>query len=106
MAAEGGHDDEGDLAVARPRLLHELDAVEARHLQVGEDDVGRELLELAERLEAVGGGLDRVALVAQELGERRTRVGLVVDDEDAAALHFGGKERARGDGSAQLRTGD
>ena len=49
------------------RLLHERDAVEAGHLQVGEDDVGRELLELAERLEAVGGRLGRVALVAQDL---------------------------------------
>ncbi len=48
------------------------------------DEVGRELLELAERLEAVGGGLDRVALVAEELGERRARVDLVVDYQDAS----------------------
>ena len=46
---------------------------------------GRELLELSERLEAVGRGLGRVALVAEDLAERGPRVGLVVDDEDAAA---------------------
>ena len=68
-------------------LLQQLDAVHARHLEVGQHQVGRELLELAERLEAVGGGLDRVALVAQELGQRGARVDLVVDDQNVSLLH-------------------
>ncbi len=50
--------------------------------------VGRELLHLAQRLEAISGRLDGVALVAQKLEERVTRVDLVVDDQDASlAFH-------------------
>ena len=70
---------------ALARLLHEGDAVEAGHLQVRQDDVGRELVELAERLEPVGRRLGRVAVFAEDLGERGARVRLVVDDEDPAA---------------------
>ena len=65
--AEGRHHDEHRARRRRARLLHERDAVEARHLQVRQDDVGAELLQLAERLEAVGGRLGGVALVAEDL---------------------------------------
>ena len=84
--AERRHDDEDRARRRRPRLLHERDAVEPRHLQVRQDDVGRELLELAERLEAVGRGLGRVALFAEDLAERGPRVRFVVDDEDSTAV--------------------
>ncbi len=64
------------------RLVHERDAVEPGHLQVREDHVGRELFELAERLEAVGRGLGVVPLVVQDFAQRGARVRLVVDDEN------------------------
>ena len=82
--AERRHDHEDRARRGGLRLLHERDAVEAGHLQVGEDDVGVELLELAERLEAVGRRLGRVALVAEDLAQRGARVRLVVHDEDAS----------------------
>jgi hypothetical protein len=78
------HDEDGTMQGAL-RLLHERDAVEARHLEVGEDDVRRKLLQLSERLEAVGGRLDSIALVAQNLAQCGAGVGLVVDDENAVA---------------------
>ena len=58
--AERGHHDEHGAGQDARALLHEPDAVEPRHLEVGQDDVRRELVELAERLEAVGRGLGRV----------------------------------------------
>ena len=67
----------------RAELLDELDAVHARHLEIGHDDVRRERLVLAERLERVGRRLDLEALIAQQLGERRARVDLVIDDQNS-----------------------
>jgi hypothetical protein len=64
-------------------LAQQPDAVEAGHLQVGEDQVGREAPQLPQRLEAVPRGLGLVALLAEDLRERRARVGLVVDDQDS-----------------------
>ena len=84
--AERGHHDHRQVGVALAQACQQLDAVHAGHLQVGEHQVGRELLQLAQRLEPVGGGLDLVALVAQELGERGARVDLVVDDQDASLV--------------------
>src|SRR5262249_4698663 len=61
-------------------------------------------VDLGERLEAVDGGVDGVALVTQKGGERRAGAGLVVDDEDAAPLrHSGAEKRAPGDEPTQLR---
>src|SRR5437667_17031 len=67
------------------RLLHQLEAVHARHLQVGQKDVGREVVQLGKRLEAVGGGLDRVAFILEDFGQRRSSIHFVVDNEDPAS---------------------
>ena len=93
--AEGGHHHEDRSRRGRLRLVHEGDAIEPGHLQIGEDHVGDELFELAQRLESVGRGLRRVAFFPQDLAEGGARVGLVVDDEDAAAA-VGGRRRAQG----------
>src|ERR1019366_73108 len=42
-----------------------------------------------EGLEAVGGGLRREAVFAQDLAERRASVRFVVDDEDSTAMGHG-----------------
>jgi hypothetical protein len=80
---ESRHHDEHDRRVRGARFLHEPDAVEPRHLEIREDDVGVELVELAERLEAVRRRLGDVAFLVQDLGERSARVRLVIDDENS-----------------------
>ena len=52
--------------------------------EIGDDDVRRERLVLAERLERVGRGLDVEALVAQQLRQRGAGVHFVIDDQDSA----------------------
>jgi hypothetical protein len=87
--AERGHQDHHPLGIVGAGARGQLEAVEPGHLEVGEQQLGGELGELGQRLEAVGGGLDLIALVAQELGQRGPRVGLVVDDQDAASRGHG-----------------
>src|SRR5262249_38069155 len=82
-----GHDDDDALGVTVANLLHQLEARKARHLQVGDDEVGGKIFEFGERLKGVGGGLDGVAFIAQELGKRGASVGFVVDNEDTCAVH-------------------
>ena len=48
----------------RARFLHEGDAVEARHLEIRQDDVGHEFGHLTEALEAIGRGLGDITFVA------------------------------------------
>jgi hypothetical protein len=84
------HDHEHGSRRGHPGLLHEGDAVEPRHLEVRQDDVGDELVELSERLEAVGRRLGRKTVFAEDLAQRGARIRLVVDDEDPTALGHGG----------------
>jgi hypothetical protein len=92
--------DEHDAHVA-PQELQHLEAVELRHLDVQEEEVG---LQLGRRLH----GLEAVAALAHDLGlgdaievfaqEDAGRF-LVVHDEDAHCAHGpgrGGRRRARG----------
>jgi hypothetical protein len=64
------------------QLAQQIDARHARHLEVREHEVRRLLLDLAQRLESVGGYLHLVALVAEQGTEGVAGVRLVVDDED------------------------
>jgi len=81
--AEGRHDHHGQIGIQLVQLAQQLDSVHAGHLEIGHHDFGREVGYLAEGLEAVSGRLGRVALVAEELGESRAGIDLVVDDEDS-----------------------
>ena len=80
--SEGRHHHEGGVALRGLGLLHQPDAVEAGHLEVGQDDVGIELGELAERLEPVSGRVGDEAVLVQDLAQRGASVRLVVDDEN------------------------
>jgi len=85
-----GHHDDLDLGPAVLHGVQELEARQLRHLDVEQGDVEVLLREL------LGGGDGRVepdhvvALLAQERLERAQQRRLVVDDEDAGGLHFGG----------------
>ena len=84
--AERGHDDEHGTGRRCACLLHERDSVQARHLEVREDDVGGELLEFSKSLETIRCRFGGVPVLAQYLAQRGAGVRLVVDDEDPASL--------------------
>ena len=100
--AERRHHDDGGGVLHRAQLLDQLDPVHPGHLEIGHHDVRGERLELAERLEGIGRGLDVVPLIAEELRQGSARVDFVVDNEDAAGSSHGGTSnnvRARKSGS-------
>ena len=66
----------------------DLDAVEPGQAEVEDDQVGDEAGGDVERLDAVGGGADLVALVAQRAAQDVGDLGVVLDDQDAAADLF------------------
>jgi hypothetical protein len=80
------HDHGHAVRVELARPPHERQAVHPGHPQIGEQQIGSELLELRERLETVTGRLHHVPSVAQQLRQRRAGVGLVVDNQDPPAL--------------------
>jgi hypothetical protein len=71
-----------DRAAAIAIASGEIDAAEPRHHQVDEDQVGSAALGHAQRLVAVGGGQDTVALVHQEHLQHVADHLVVVDDQD------------------------
>src|SRR5690606_29907870 len=77
-----GHDDDHRLAVLRLVALEELEAVQARHADIAQDDVGLELDCLGEPLLTVARRRDLVSLLAQDERDRVTQPWLVVDDQD------------------------
>jgi hypothetical protein len=75
--------------VAREQPLGGLGAVESRHLQVGQDDVGSQVAGEFYRLlpvGALGDDLD-VGLGVQQLTQPEAHVRVVVDDHDANHPH-------------------
>ena len=88
-SAEGGHEHDGQLRGVLAELAQKLYAVHARHLQIREHQIGRELLGARQALEAVGGGLDLIPLFFQDLRESGPRVRFVVDDEDSSLAAHG-----------------
>jgi hypothetical protein len=83
--AEGRHDDDRALRIFLQRAQHQPEAVEAWHPEVRQQDVRRQLRELRQRLEPVGCRLDGVALLLEQLGQRGTRVRIVIDDQNSPA---------------------
>ena len=77
----GQHDDRDRAAAAQPAA--DLEPVDPRQHQVEHDEVERLLVEALERLAAVGGLDDVVALLAQRIGEQRLDRLLIVDEQDA-----------------------
>ena len=69
--AESRHHDEHRAREKLAAFLHEPDAVEAGHLEIGEHDVGLELRQLAERFESVRRGFSDVTVFVQNLAQAR-----------------------------------
>jgi hypothetical protein len=86
---ERGHHDHAHVGHALAEALHELDAAHAGHLHVGDHHVGREVVELTERLVGVACRAHGVALLAEELGHGGAGGGLVVDDQNPRTFFFG-----------------
>ena len=79
------------------------DAVEDRHLDVEDDQVGPVLLGQLDRLVAVAGLADDVvALLGEHLGEVHADQRLVLGDHDAAGLRGGHRVRLSGAGPAAV----
>jgi hypothetical protein len=75
-----------------PEYLHDLEPAEPWHPHVQEQEVHRFPLEHARRLCSVGGRLDPVALVAEELGGRAPERDIVIHDEKQTGV---GRRRGR-----------
>ena len=84
--AVGGQDDGGRHFAAFAEALQEAEAVEARHVEIGEDHVGREIVEFFERLVAVAGGLRGHTPGGDHGGETGPLTRLVVDNEHFQTL--------------------
>ncbi len=77
------------------QLLDGFDAVELRHHDVEQYQIGPKLPDLFQRLDAVAGGDDLIALPFEPHLQDRDIVGHVVDDQDASRLaHFVTPRRA------------
>jgi hypothetical protein len=71
------------VALDRGEQLH---AADVRHVEVGEHEVDVGLLDLAQAVGAVDGGLDRVAELLEVISQGLAGVGVILDDEDRACL--------------------
>ena len=61
--------------------------VQPRHMKVGEDGIVMMLVKPVERLKAIAGGIDLVALTSQNVGQEFTENVFVVDHKDALLSH-------------------
>src|SRR5262249_3586240 len=68
--------------------LDELHAVEIRHHDVADDEVGAELLELEEAIEPIAGDGDLEAVSGELLEDQGLHRRLVFEDEDASTAPF------------------
>jgi hypothetical protein len=75
-------DDHRDLGIELAGAAHHVESRQSRQIDVGQNDVGAQLVEQADRLLAARAVGDLVALRGQELVEHVHDRGLVVDDED------------------------
>ena len=84
-----GHEHEAPAEVRKPALERAIEpgTVEVRHPHVAEDQIVRRPPELLERLCPIRHRVDRVVIGAEHLAEQLDHQALVVDDEDALALH-------------------
>ena len=98
-ATHGGHgacdisecrdDDDGQRVVARSDALKQRKPIHSGHFQVGDDDVGGDLIDEYKGALAVFGGPNSVALGGEKLLQTGACTGLVIDDKDAVSSGFG-----------------
>src|SRR5712691_5071760 len=84
-------------------LAIESHAVELRHPEVAQDGVVRAGGDSFQRLPAILGGIDLVALQGQSLGNEQRHQWLVINDQDAVATGLGGRRMLGGHWSGSPR---
>ncbi len=82
-AAVGGENEHGVAMLARAQRANDVDAGELRQAEIHHRDVDGVLAAVVERLLAVAGGVDGIALGAQPLDELLAQRRLVLDDQHA-----------------------
>ncbi len=81
-----GHDDRDQRGIDELRGLHEIDAVGARHLQVGQQQVEAALAHCGQSFGRRGEAVCLVTLVFERVAQGAHRGRLVVDDEQGLLM--------------------
>lgn len=84
--AEGGHQDHRDVGGQLLQPLQELDAVQIRHPDVGDHQVGGLAGELGQGLSPVGGGMDLMTFGGEHPAQQVSAGRVVIHHEDARPL--------------------
>ncbi len=85
VAESGENDGRGHIAI-RGQALHELEAVHARHHEIGDYDMRREKGELVERFLAIGGRFGAIAPTVQHGGQTLALRFFIVNDQNVNGL--------------------
>jgi hypothetical protein len=85
---EAGDHDDGQRGIELVGAPEQRQAVHARHLEVGQHQVGTLALEDRQRGRAVPGRRARIALTREDARAVLEHVGLVVDDQNARSAHL------------------
>ena len=85
----GGNHDDADVRLHLAHAPQHLHPVEARHLEVEQEEAVVGFFHFLQGFLAVRGGIELEVEPLQRLGERETDVLLVVDDEGAGGIHDG-----------------
>src|SRR5437870_4289943 len=89
ICAKGGEENDIDVRCDRLRRAKDLDAGEARHLEVRHHEVDSTPLEPLERAAAIGGEDDPEPLAGQRALETLAEAGIVVGDQQRRGVRHG-----------------
>ncbi len=81
-------DDNGLRVSPSADFAQESQAVQARHMEIGDDDVKRPVLQTLKSPEAVLGSLGLIPVLSQSMKDPATRGKVIVHDQDAAPACF------------------
>src|SRR5258705_1548825 len=101
----GGHHDDGHAVGQLANAAQDLDAVQAGHAHVEQDEVGAAAANGAERLEAARRRLDGVPLRREVLGQDLAYRRFVIDDQDPPKGHYSLSYPRRGPPPSPPRAG-
>ena len=85
IVVESRHENDGQARAILPNRLVKLIAVHVGHDDIAQHEVEFLLLEIAERMDAGGRGLNAAMLLFQEVLKRLADTGIVIDDQDSDA---------------------
>src|SRR5262245_51491007 len=103
FAREAGDDDDRDVRLESSRFANDGEAVDARHLEIGDQQIVRDDAQPLERGSSVGREIDVVLGQRERLRKQIPDCGLVIDDEHARPPGDGYGRGAQGAGAALTR---